>query len=106
MTELHPMERKDRISLVGEAIFTAEMNTTCIQALCFLEGGEDTDLECLSKICGVSRPAITRTCDILERRKLITRRRDKKDRRCVWVKITARGEHLLTDMVTPWEDDL
>ena len=49
-------------------------------------------------------PDITRLLDRLEKRKLIERSRDQKDRRIVLSRITAEGLELLAELDTPMHD--
>lgn len=46
-------------------------------------------------------PDITRLLDRLERRTLLARRRDSRDRRIITVRITAAGQKLLKDLDAP-----
>ena len=45
----------------------------------------------LAKKLGVTKPAITRALDTMGKRKLLTRRRDEKDRRNVIIQRTVKG---------------
>jgi DNA-binding MarR family transcriptional regulator len=102
------MTREERINLVSDAISKAEMNTTCIQALAFcgVVDGE-INLESLAVYCDVTKGGMSRACEILEDRKLITRRRAEYDKRCLSIKITSKGQNLLTEMVTleKWDEE-
>jgi DNA-binding MarR family transcriptional regulator len=45
----------------------------------------------------ISKPAICRALDMLERNKLVKRVRDKKDKRMVWVTRTMRGSVFMSE---------
>lgn len=53
----------------------------------------------LSEASSESRANTTRICDELERKGLLRRRPSERDRRCVVLEITRRGEHLIEGLL-------
>jgi DNA-binding MarR family transcriptional regulator len=54
-------------------------------------------IKSLGELLGVSKPAVCRAIDILERMKLVKRMRDKDDKRNVLIQRTVKGSVFLTE---------
>ena len=75
----------------------AEITLTQVQVLRALRDGPQTLLK-LGQANGLSPTSVTRVVDRLERRGLVTRRRESEDRRLVQVYIQPAGERLLGEI--------
>ena len=53
----------------------------------------------VAEILGVSKPSATGTIDRLIAQGFVSRRHDEKDRRIVWINITARGKKIVSDIL-------
>jgi DNA-binding MarR family transcriptional regulator len=73
---------------------TAHLTLTQISALRQLRSGPQT-LGRLGELAGLSAASISRLVDRLERRGLVSRRRDGEDRRVVEVHLESEGERVL-----------
>lgn len=87
------------------ALKAEDLSLTLYNVLRILRGARE-GLAC-GEIAGrmITRdPDITRLVDRLEKRELIARRRERKDRRTVRVRVTARGLRLLARLDQPVRD--
>lgn len=75
----------------------AELTLTQVQVLRALRAGPQT-LTRLGQANGMSATSVTRLVDRLERRGLVSRRRESEDRRLVQVHIEPEGERLLGEV--------
>jgi len=75
----------------------AEITLTQVQVLRALRDGPQTLIK-LGQANGLSPTSVTRVVDRLERRGLVTRRRESEDRRLVQVYIQPAGERLLGEI--------
>ena len=88
---------------VEEALKPSGLTQTQYNVLRILRGAGPEGLVCreLSERMVARDPDITRLLDRLEARGLVTRLRDRKDRRAVTVRITANGIRLITGLDQP-----
>jgi DNA-binding MarR family transcriptional regulator len=75
----------------------AEITLTQVQVLRALRGGPQT-LSKLGHSIGLSPTSVTRVVDRLERRGLVSRRRDSEDRRLVRLNLEPEGERLMGEI--------
>ena|SRR5438034_381693 len=76
---------------------TAEITLTQLSVLRELRDGPRT-LGDLGQTIGISAASASRLVDRLERRRLVMRRRESEDRRCVHVYLAPAGERLLGEV--------
>ena len=74
-----------------------EITLTQLSVLRQLRDGPRT-LGILGETIGLSATSVSRLVDRLERRRLVARRRDTEDRRCVHVHLAPAGERLLGEV--------
>ncbi|MCX5680879.1 MAG: MarR family transcriptional regulator [Candidatus Omnitrophica bacterium] len=63
----------------------------------FNEG--ENAMSSVAEVLSVSKPSATGTIDRLIAQGLVSRRHDEKDRRIVWITITARGKKVVSDVL-------
>ena len=101
---LNLMRTADALSRGQEAILKlAGLSHTQYNVLRILRGAGGQGLCCreVAERMITRDPDITRLVDRLERRGLLTRSRDSRDRRVITVRITAAGKKLLKDLDGP-----
>jgi DNA-binding MarR family transcriptional regulator len=88
---------------MGELLKTAELSATQYNVLRILRGAGNEGLACgeISDRMVTRDPDITRLLDRLEKRSLVTRSREKEDRRVVTARITQAGLDLLKKLDEP-----
>lgn len=69
------------------------------RVLATLSGGPET-VTMLAEACLLQQPTMTKVLDRMERDGLVTRHQDARDRRLVRVHLAAKGEAMLTDLLT------
>jgi DNA-binding MarR family transcriptional regulator len=101
---LNLMRTADALSRgVEEILKLAELSHTQYNVLRILRGAGEQGLCCreVAERMITRDPDITRLVDRLERRGLLARSRDSKDRRVITVRITRAGQKLLKDLDRP-----
>jgi DNA-binding MarR family transcriptional regulator len=88
---------------MGELLKTAELSATQYNVLRILRGAGNEGLACgeISERMVTRDPDITRLLDRLEKRSLVSRSREKEDRRVVTARITQAGLDLLKKLDEP-----
>jgi DNA-binding MarR family transcriptional regulator len=88
---------------MGELLKSAELSATQYNVLRILRGAGNEGLACgeISERMVTRDPDITRLLDRLEKRGLVTRSREKEDRRVVTARITQAGLDLLRKLDEP-----
>lgn len=91
---------------VNELLKQSELTASQYNALRILRGAGPNGLMCseVSDRMLTRDPDVTRLLDRLERRELVTRAREKSDRRVVTTRITAAGVKLLGTLDEPLEE--
>jgi len=98
------MRTADVLARSGEAILKpVGLSLTQYNVLRILRGAGEQGLCCreLAERMITRDPDVTRLLDRLERRGLLARSRDSKDRRIITVRISAAGRRVLKDLDTP-----
>ena len=101
---LNLMRTADLFARSGEAILKpVGLSLTQYNVLRILRGAGEQGLCCreLAERMITRDPDVTRLLDRLERRGLLARCRDSKDRRIITVRISAAGRRILKDLDTP-----
>ncbi|MGA3166397.1 MAG: MarR family transcriptional regulator [Terriglobia bacterium] len=101
---LNLMRTADVLARSGEAILKpVGLSLTQYNVLRILRGAGEQGLCCreLAERMITRDPDVTRLLDRLERRGLLARSRDSKDRRIITVRISAAGRRVLKDLDTP-----
>jgi DNA-binding MarR family transcriptional regulator len=104
---LNLVRTTDALSRGGEEILKlVGLSLTQYNVLRILRGAGEQGLCCreVAERMITRDPDITRLVDCLERRGLLTRSRDSKDRRIITVRITEAGRKMLKDLDKPIED--
>ena len=83
----------------------AELTLTQVQVLRALRDGPQT-VGKLGQANGLSPTSVTRIVDRLERRGLVSRRRESEDRRLVEVHLEPAGERLMREIRVVWGSDI
>jgi DNA-binding MarR family transcriptional regulator len=97
----------DRLMAEGaQHLKTWDLSPTQYNVLRILRGAEPDGLACgqIGERMVTHDPDITRLLDRLEKRGMVERRRDAKDRRVITTRITAAGLDLLEHLDQPMED--
>ena len=97
----------DRLMAEGAQLLkTWDLSPTQYNVLRILRGAEPDGLACgrIGERMVTHDPDITRLLDRLEKRGMVERRRDAKDRRVITTRITAAGLDLLEHLDQPMED--
>ena len=101
---LNLMRTTDALSRgVEDILKLAGLSHTQYNVLRILRGAGEQGLCCreVAERMVTRDPDITRLVDRMERRNLLTRSRDSKDRRVITVRITSAGQKLLKDLDAP-----
>ena len=101
---LNLMRTADVLARSGEAILKpVGLSLTQYNVLRILRGAGEQGLCCreLAERMITRDPDVTRLLDRLERRGLLARSRDSKDRRIITLRISAAGRRVLKDLDTP-----
>ena len=104
---LNLMRTADALMRGSEGILKlAELSPTQYNVLRILRGAGDSGLCCheVGERMITRDPDITRLVDRLERRGLLARRRDHRDRRVITVRITEAGKRILKNLDGPIEE--
>ena len=104
---LNLMRTTDALSRGGEEILKlVGLSPNQYNVLRILRGAGDQGLCCreVAERMITRDPDITRLVDRLERRGLVTRSRDSKDRRIITVRISEAGLKILKDLDRPMDD--
>ena len=104
---LNLVRTADALSRGGEEILKlVSLSLTQYNVLRILRGAGEQGLCCreVAERMVTRDPDITRLVDRLERRGLLARNRDSKDRRIITVRITEAGQKMLKDLDRPMEE--
>jgi len=88
------------VGIAGRALpESADVTLRQFRALVLLDGGRDLTVNELAEQLGVSASTVTRLCDRLVRKGLVTRRPGPENRREVWIATSDEGSALVAEVM-------
>ena len=99
MMELMPRIMKGFTRHENNYVSQGKITLPQFLALRYLFNEGEKAMRSVAEALGVSKPSATGTIDRLIAQGLVARRHDEKDRRIVWITMTAKGKKVMNDIL-------